>query len=566
MVGETAERTRRVGGGLADRLFPSDPGQIIAYSRLVLAVFALLAIFVDPTQPAKYAQFAYLLLASYATYALVLVLISGGPLVDGDGALARHAVDIVVFAVLLYLTEGPTSPFFVFFTFAIVSGAVRWGAAGAIGTALVLLVVYLAASVVQLETFDTLEINRVILRSAYLLVASALIGYFGAQRQRSRDRLARLAAWPPPRRQSGDQPELESSLQHAALVLQVQRILVVWTTGGTLWEAVLWDGSTCQTASHPRTPEEPLVAAALHAATFIGTAAAGGEALLPEGQETTERQTTERPLVAWLAQAYAISAFSTAPFATTSCTGRVFILNPAALGSELLSLTEIVAGRVSLEFEHLELLADLANAAAARERSRLARDMHDSILQNLAAAAMQVKASALAAPPEARHPLEEVLAVLAAQQKRIRQFLVSANPRIDPSEVAVVADALLVTSAELAAQWGCQVRCDVQPPHGHLVMELVQQLQLILAEAVANAVRHGNASEIDVQVRLADDVRMEVHDNGKGEPQRSGGAGDGAVVPQSLARRVEERGGTCRLEVTGSGALLTLSLPRRSRQ
>ena len=145
-----AGRPSLIWRAVVDRLLPLSPVQVIAYSRLALASFTLVAIFVDPTQPARNSDLAYLILAAYVSYAAALAVVSGAPRAYPRGALAAHALDIATSSALIVLTDGPTSPFFVFFTFVIISGALRWGARGAIGTASILLSVFLTVSVIDL--------------------------------------------------------------------------------------------------------------------------------------------------------------------------------------------------------------------------------------------------------------------------------------------------------------------------------------------------------------------------------------------------------------------------------
>src|SRR6185369_2778595 len=126
-----------------------------------------------------------------------------------------------------------------------------------------------------------------------------------------------------------------------------------------------------------------------------------------------------------------IRGFSSAPFEATHFRGRVFILEPRTLNNELLSLTEIIAGRIGIELEHFGLQRELQKAAANRERARLARDMHDSILQELTAARLQLAGLAAAAKSDARPAIDHAANMLAAQQRRIREFVVDVNPRPD---------------------------------------------------------------------------------------------------------------------------------------
>src|SRR3546814_12463910 len=63
------------------------------------------------------------------------------------------------------------------------------------------------------------ELNIFVTRSAYFAVAATMLGYFGAYRERSRQRLAQLADWPFDAIAGNRQHWLGSLFQHAADVL-----------------------------------------------------------------------------------------------------------------------------------------------------------------------------------------------------------------------------------------------------------------------------------------------------------------------------------------------------------
>src|SRR5688572_3322594 len=124
-------------------------GRAVAYARLVLAAVALVAIYLDPTQPARFSQFTYLVLAAYVACALLIVLRERRSPATSAQHLIVHVLDIAVAAVLVFLTEGPTSPFFTFFTLTMVSGTLKWGTRGATITALVLVAAFISITAVQ---------------------------------------------------------------------------------------------------------------------------------------------------------------------------------------------------------------------------------------------------------------------------------------------------------------------------------------------------------------------------------------------------------------------------------
>ena len=86
---------------------------------------------------------------------------------------------------------------------------------------------------------------------------------------------------------------------------------------------------------------------------------------------------------------------------------------------------------------------------------------------------------------------------------------------------------------------------------------LADHAEAVVREAVSNAVRHAHATELTIEVKVADDLCIEVVDNGRGI---SGDITESGLA--SLRRRAEESGGTFSLEnVADGGTLLRWSAP-----
>ena len=167
--------------------------RLIATSRVVLAAFSLLAVWLDPYTPTAHGQTLYLLLLGYVGFSLAVaavVWLAHGPL--GRLGLGSHVLDVSLFCVLTYLTEGPTSPFFTYFMFSIVGATLRWHLRGALWTAAVALIAFNGIGVYGSEVMDdpAFEENRFIIRSVYLAVMAGLLGYLGAYEERRRREMA----------------------------------------------------------------------------------------------------------------------------------------------------------------------------------------------------------------------------------------------------------------------------------------------------------------------------------------------------------------------------------------
>ena len=112
--------------------FQHPSGRVIALGRLILAALFLLAIWIDASQPARAPAATYVVLAAYVAFAAAIVVATWSNWwLDAKLAGPAHAVDIILFTLLVLLTEGYTSPFFTFFMFVLLSAATRLDKPGA---------------------------------------------------------------------------------------------------------------------------------------------------------------------------------------------------------------------------------------------------------------------------------------------------------------------------------------------------------------------------------------------------------------------------------------------------
>lgn len=79
--------------------------------------------------------------------------------------------------------------------------------------------------------------------------------------------------------------------------------------------------------------------------------------------------------------------------------------------------------------------------------ARLAADLHDTVLQELAAAALELRSIANASTPAARPAIERAIAVLVDQQKTIRAFIASLSRTAPTTTVAAITDGFLAVAA-----------------------------------------------------------------------------------------------------------------------
>jgi signal transduction histidine kinase len=258
-----------------------------------------------------------------------------------------------------------------------------------------------------------------------------------------------------------------------------------------------------------------------------------------------------------------------APFSSDYCSGRVFILDRSHWGDDDLTLVEIVASRLHLELEYYAISLELKETAASRERVRLARDLHDGVLQTLTGAALQLSSVASPMNQEVKQKLDGVRELLLGEQQRIREFVEGreTSPR---SKYLNLHDEVQREIARIERQWGCTATLSATTENATVSPEMIRQLQFLLAEGAANAVKHGNASHIDLKIeQTPSDVRLQIADNGHGMSGIEGTFTQDELAarmigPQSIAKRVAELGGTLSLSSSGKGVELCIQLPRNS--
>lgn len=547
---------------IGEALFAPPLERLIGLSRFVFAGLALIAAHFDPGQEA-YGQLSYATLYAYFLYSGVLAAASYGRPPGLVAQIIQHAVDIATVAMVMHFTVGPTSPFFLFFTFALLTATLRWNWQGAVATAAVLVIGFLLYSALSGAGFQEIggRLYEPMIRGTYLFVAGIMLAYVGVFRQRSRDRLAQLAAWPPEEASLSDEPQLCRSLAHAALVLRSDRVLVVWEDADEPHiRTVLWRPDGCVSSRDWPVGFREFVGTELEAMTFMSPGPAHGWVESKSGR----RHVTEPVIAADLVRAFDMKAFATAPFDSGRYRGRVFILEPRHPSEGLLLLTEIVALRIGVELEHFGLRRDLASAARAQERAQLARDIHDSILQDLAAADLQLKAVLSHIPGDARPQLIEIGKLISSQQRRIRSFVDTVTQKSSFAGPIEFSRHVRSFAKQLEEQWKCQVEIDLDPPDLQASADLSYHICLMLAEATANAVRHGGASRIGVLIRRGGQgLEIAIGDNGRGlaEPVPQSRFSPERTGPNSLRQRVQELGGSLKLDDSPVGLGLSIRLP-----
>jgi len=216
--------------------------------------------------------------------------------------------------------------------------------------------------------------------------------------------------------------------------------------------------------------------------------------------------------------------------------------------------------------EGREQMLVTALAAADRERTLIASDLHDGIVQGLAGASYTLTDTANrvrgAGQPEVADSLADTARSLRQWVRELRSLIVTVTPP------ALHSEGLHATLSDLVATLearGVQVDLDVQV--GDTLNETGESLVYRVAqEAVRNIVRHAGATHVQMLVTEEDGwLQLHVGDDGKGFDPTVPVRRRGSVGLSLLAALVHERGGNLRVaSATGHGTTVTLRLPLRT--
>jgi signal transduction histidine kinase len=196
---------------------------------------------------------------------------------------------------------------------------------------------------------------------------------------------------------------------------------------------------------------------------------------------------------------------------------------------------------------------DLGASARAEERRRVARELHDGLAQEVAFIAMVGERVEAGLAGE-----REVRALRRAADRATSESRMLIDALADPQD-RPLAGALADATADVAERGGADLYLEVDDgePMSSPVREAVLR---IVQEGVANAVRHGEATRVDVAVSVNGDVRVCVADDGAGFD--AGAKPNGGFGLTSMRQRALALGGE--LEIAsrpGAGTRLQAVLP-----
>lgn len=546
------------------------PERLIAAGRVVLAVSSLFAVWLDPDEPIRYPTVAYGVLLGYVVYAVtVTTLLWRVEAVPRVWPLVTHAADLACFSLFIFFTD-PTSPFTVYFVFALLAATLRWQAQGTMWTAAIVITVFFGFGIYfgLIRHDPEFDLRGFIIRSVYLFVLAGLFGYVGTQDRRTVREMSRLATWPETVRDDTESLARDL-LAYAAPLLEAPTVILTWSESDTPWRRLaVWDRGVW---THERQPADAaLVSGEIRERAFICRRSRNGRTLVQEPNGLRLVLWEGDPIDADFADRFAPDNLLSVPLRGESFTGRLFVLDKADPTLDGLVLAEIVGGVIAARLDAYCLTEQLRQTSATEERIRLARDLHDGVLQSFTGIALRLAAIRRMMDSDrgaATAAIEDAQRMLASEQRDLRFFIQELKPAATPSEGAPLETRLDELAQRMEREWDLRVELSLDGQSNRLPASLCRDIYHIIREALVNAARHGSASlaRVTVGPAAADAIAVAIADNGRGFAFTGRYSSEELAKlnlgPKNLRERVRAMHGSMVLESSPAGAELNVILP-----
>jgi signal transduction histidine kinase len=550
----------RRGTELKSPYFPRERGErLIATARLLIAIAAAAAVWLGGQSAERWTQWP--IVVGFSLYAALLaIVVESGALPDAKAAFAMHALDLAFFAALVRGADGP--PFFVCFTFALLAAALRWNWRG---------VVWTGAAAVALSAIlgiGAQSAPALFVRVVYISVIASMIAMLGIDEERRRYELKLLSSWRP-LPASDRAASLADALHFVAEILDAPRVLVAWEDTEEPWlNFAFLDGAGIRETRGSPGGVEPLVAGDLAEAAF-----ACGDLTLLATTLTDSGGSPHRwkgaPIDARLALRYEMRSVVSAPFSFDSLEGRIFALDGRNRTADDLVLARAAGVGVAAGLQNIARWRHVEAEAAARERLRFSRELHDGVLQFLAGTALQIESVRQLldgrAPETASDRLDQIGEWIQAEQQMLRFFVGELRPGGGLGDDDTPVEGLRRLAERVGRHWEIEVEFEAAPLP-LLRRGLFEEIARLIQEAIVNAARHAQASRVAVTIAPAGpSIRITVDDNGHGFS--FSGRWDLEALnrerlgPVSLKERVSALGGSLTIASQGAGSLIDMAVP-----
>ncbi|MCU1387300.1 MAG: putative signal transduction histidine kinase [Ilumatobacteraceae bacterium] len=215
-----------------------------------------------------------------------------------------------------------------------------------------------------------------------------------------------------------------------------------------------------------------------------------------------------------------------------------------------------LAAAAGLAIENARLNEQARTATLLDERERIARDLHDDVIQRLFATGLSLQAAAqMVREPVAVERIMRAVDDLDTSIRQVRSTIFELHHRF--SGLPSLRSDILDVCNEATRALGFEPRCEISGPVDSTVSDSMHgHIMLCLREALSNVARHANATRVDVSVTSDRNVlALRIADDGTGYSHDPARSSSGLV---NMRTRAEAVGGTFTISGRPDGGTLVV--------
>jgi signal transduction histidine kinase len=241
------------------------------------------------------------------------------------------------------------------------------------------------------------------------------------------------------------------------------------------------------------------------------------------------------------------------------------LIDPTARpsGEKRLRFLQNVISHVSPVLHNVYLLRRLRLRAGAIERARVARELHDSVIQALIGVEMQIDVTRRSAGVTGglAERLGHIQDLLREEILNVRDLMDHLRAR--PTDTKHLLERLTELSDRFQRETGIEARFRSDAGRAELHPDLCHELTRVVQEALTNVRRHSGASEVSINLAVDDWAwKLIIVDNGKGFGWEGSAShaelAAGRLGPRTIRERVEAIGGKLQVRSGPRGARLEI--------
>lgn len=535
--------------------------RLVNVTRFILALSALIIIYLDPSEPDRLVNITYAALASYTVYSGMVYALSlrRRSLLRG---IPFHWIDVAWYLLLISLSSGTNSLFFFFFFFAILVASFRSGYGAGLRVAIVSTILF--STIGYVTTATPIEPNRLLLRAVYLAVLGYLTAYWGGSEITHKRRLALLkdvSQLSNPR--FGVDQTIGSIIKKLRAFYDADTCILI-NTSAVANEYVLRrvDRRRPELANRAEVVElegEQLLLAwpSDWAVTFQKKSWLKGVSYSAYDFFSGERLKGSKERYAWVADLLETDSFLSIPvYQRKTFTGRLYLTSKHRrfIYSDIEFLRQVIE-HVMPMIDNVRLVDRFASEASEYERQRISRDIHDSAIQPYIGLRLGLDALRRQIPDN--DPVAASLAELAEKTSSVITDLRSYVGGLQDRSSSSFANALVSSVERHASKFGefyeieVSVKADSEINiNDRLAAEVFQ----IVQEGLSNIKRHTSSSKATISMLSRNgDMILDI--------ENESSSLDKTFTPRSITDRATALGGRVSVTTTDGRTIVSVIIP-----